>query len=155
MREQKIERITDSVLLLFPLGKRLLKGDPSDPALAPFKNQSYQILRMLEKRGPLPMSKIGKRMAIAKQNMTTIIDKLMQDGLVERKNDMRDRRVINIVITDKGIAFLGESLLALKKIIKKNLAMLGDEDIELLDAAFQTIKTLTSKLDKGDRNASD
>lgn len=155
MREQKIERIADSALLLFPLTKRLLRGDPDDPALAPFKNQSHHILRMLEKRGPLPMSKIGKRMAIAKQNVTPVIDKLMQDGLVERRNDLRDRRVINIVITKKGIAFLGESMRALKKIIKKNLAVLGDEDIASLDAAFQTIKTVTSKLDKGNRNASD
>lgn len=148
MKGRKTGRISENALMLFPLLKRLLtRPDPNDPALVPFKNHSYHILRILEREGPLPMSAIGKRLAIAKQNMTTLVDRLMHDGLVERKNDTRDRRVINIVLTEKGTEFLKESLLTLKKIIRENLSELNNEDIECLDSAFQTIKEVVSKLE--------
>ena len=142
-----MEEISLSALLLFPLLKRLFNGDPGDPALAPLRNQTYQILRILERSGPLPVSAIGKRLIIAKQNMTTLIDRLMNDGLVERRSDAKDRRVINIFITEKGIRFLKESMGSLKKIVKGNLSGLSDEDIESLCASFRTIRTIAHKLD--------
>ena len=153
--QSPLDEISESALQLFPMLKRLLKGDPDDPARVPFRNQSYFILRMLERRGSLPMSVIAKRLAIAKQNMTTLIDKLTQDGLVERRSDINDRRIINIILTERGIEFLKESRSALRKIIKKNLSELGNEDIASLDSAFQTIRAVLSKLDKSNRNESD
>jgi MarR family transcriptional regulator, 2-MHQ and catechol-resistance regulon repressor len=155
MIKRQLDEISESALLLFPLLKRLIKGDLNDPARAPFRNQSYQVLRILERKGPLPMSAIGKRLIIAKQNMTPLIDKLMRDGLVERRNDTSDRRVINIVITERGTKFLEESRTALKRIIKGNLSELGREDIQLLDSAFQTIKAVVSKLETPDRGTLD
>jgi DNA-binding MarR family transcriptional regulator len=155
MRTRQEEAISENALLLFPLMKHLLRGDPGDHALAPFKNQTYHVLRVLERHGPLPTSAIGKRLFIAKQNMTTLIDKLMGDGLVERKNDADDRRVINIVITEKGIEFLKGIMLALKDIIKGNLSHLSDDDIGALHAAFQVVKTVATKLERGERHASD
>jgi DNA-binding MarR family transcriptional regulator len=153
MREKQQDEISENALLLFPLMKRLLKGDPGDQALTPFRNQSYHVLRLLERQGSLPMSDIGKRLFIAKQNMTTLADRLMRDGLVERKNDAGDRRIINIVITEKGIRFLQTSMLELKDIIKKHLSGLGDHDIESLHAAFKTIRSVVSKIDRGDHHA--
>jgi DNA-binding MarR family transcriptional regulator len=155
MRNQQEEVISENALLLFPLMKRLLRGDPGDHALAPFKNQTYHVLRVLERQGPLPTSAIGKRLFIAKQNMTTLVDKLMGDGLVERKDDTEDRRVINIVITEKGVEFLKGIMLALKGTIKENLSHLSDNDIEALHAALQVVKTVATKLEVGDRHASD
>ena len=119
MKEKQMEEISLSALLLFPLLKRLFNGDPGDPALASLRNQTYQILRILERGGPLPVSAIGRQLLIAKQNMTTLIDRLMNDGLVERRSHATDRRVTNIFITEKGIQFLKESMLDLKKIVKK------------------------------------
>jgi DNA-binding MarR family transcriptional regulator len=149
MKETQMDEIAESALLLFPLLKRLLtRRDPNDTALLPFRNHSYHILRILQTKGPLRMSAIGKRLAIAKQNMTTLVDKLMNDGLVERRNDTHDRRVINIVITETGVEFLQESLETLKEIIKENLSELSSEDIESLDSAFQTIKGVVSKLEE-------
>ena len=146
MREKQVDGISESALQLFPLLKRLFNGDPSDPALAPLRNQTYHILRILERSGPLPVSAVGKKLIIAKQNMTTLIDRLMKDELVERKYDAKDRRIINIVITEKGIKFLRESMLGLKKIVRENLSNLNDEDIDSLYSALRTIRTVSLKL---------
>ncbi len=42
------------------------------------------------------MSEIGRRVYISKSNMTSLIDKLVENGLAERIPDTNDRRVINI-----------------------------------------------------------
>ncbi|MBI4766690.1 MAG: MarR family transcriptional regulator [Deltaproteobacteria bacterium] len=146
MREKQIDGISESALQLFPLLKRLFNADPSDPALAPLRNQTYSILRILERSGPLSLSAVGRQLIIAKQNMTTIVDKLMKDGLVERRYDANDRRVINVLITEKGIRFLKESMLGLKNIVRINLSELSDEDIESLYKALQTVRNIAPKL---------
>ncbi len=141
-----MEQISQNALELFPLLKRLFNGDPRDPALVPLRNQTFSILRILIRNGPLPVSAVGKRLLIAKQNMTTLVDKLMKEGLVERKLDATDRRVINVFITKKGIKFLQDSMQGLKKIVSQNLSELSEEDIESLYKAFQTIRTIAPKL---------
>ena len=146
MKQEQADEISESALLLFPLLKRLFNGDPSAPALISLRNQTYHILRILERRGPLPVSAIGKQLFIAKQNMTTLIDRLMNDRLVERKNDATDRRVINIMITEKGERFLEERRLDLKKIVRENLLKLSDKDIGSLHSAFRVIRTIVYKL---------
>jgi len=92
------------------------------------------------------MSAIGKQLFIAKQNMTTLIDRLMKDGLVERKNEAADRRIINIMITEKGEGFLEERRLGLKKIVRENLSKLSDEDMKSLHSAFRAIRTIVHNL---------
>jgi DNA-binding MarR family transcriptional regulator len=151
VREKQVDEISESALLLFPLLKRLFNGDSGDPALAPLRNQTYHILRILERTGPLPISAIGKRLLIAKQNMTTLIDRLINDGLVERRNDAADRRVIHIAIREKGIGFLRESMLGLKNVVKRNVSDLSDEDIESLHTALRAIRNVVvPKLHKAD-----
>jgi DNA-binding MarR family transcriptional regulator len=147
MKEKQADEISESALLLFPLMKRLFNGDPGVPALASLRNQTYHILRILEKRGPLPVSAIGKQLFIAKQNMTTLIDRLMDDGLVERKNDATDRRIINILITKKGVGVLKECMLDLKKIVRENLSKLNDNDIKSLHSAFRIMGIIVHKLE--------
>lgn len=146
MKENKRDEISENALLIFLLMKRLFSGDPANPALASLKNQTYHVLRILERKGPLPVSAIGKELFIAKQNMTTLIDKLMNDGLVERKSDSVDRRIVQAVITDKGRESLKERRSGLKKIVGENLAKLGDDDIEALHRAFGVIRTVVDKL---------
>jgi DNA-binding MarR family transcriptional regulator len=147
MKEKKADEISEDALLLFPLLKHLFNGDSGDPALASLRNQTYHILRILERRGPLPVSAIGKQLFIAKQNMTTFIDKLMNEGLVKRKNDAADRRIINIIITEKGRVFLKERRQGLKKIVDENLSKLSNEDIESLHSVFEVIRTIVYKLE--------
>ncbi|MGA3084285.1 MAG: MarR family transcriptional regulator [Thermodesulfobacteriota bacterium] len=146
MREKQVDEIAQSALILFPFLKQLFNGDPGDPALAPLRNHTYNILRILEREGPLPMSAIARRLLSAKQNMTTIIDKLKKNGLVDRKYDDKDRRVIKIIITPKGIMFLKESMPGLKKIVRENLSKLSNEDIESLQAVFRVIRNIVPKL---------
>lgn len=147
MKKMQVDKVSQSALLLFPLVKRLFNGDPGDPALTSLRNQTYHILRILERKGPLPVSAIGRQLFIAKQNMTTLIDRLMNDGLVERKDHAVDRRIVEITITKGGRKSLEALTLGLKEIVEANLARLSHEDVESLGLAFEIIRTIVRKLE--------
>ena len=147
MNEKYLDEISENALLLFPLLKRLFAGDSSDPALASLRNQTYHILRILELQGPLPVSRIGKQLFIAKQNMTTAIDKLVKDGLVERNHDDVDRRVVNVSVTEKGKDFLKEKRQGLKNIVEKNLSKLSHEEMESFRSIFSIVRNIVQKLE--------
>jgi DNA-binding MarR family transcriptional regulator len=57
-------------------------------------------LRSLER--PIPMSELARLLACDNSNVTGIIDRLEERGLVERRNAPHDRRVKLVALTPEG-----------------------------------------------------
>ena len=89
-------------------------------------------LSALNRRGPLPMSELAAEMKISKQQLTPLIDKLIDSDMVIRINSEQDRRIILIEITEAGINVLKEIKVKIKKSIKEKLALLPEEDLQEL-----------------------
>lgn len=53
-------------------------------------------------KGPLPSSMIARSILVNSSTVTGIIDRLEKKGLVRRVRNSRDRRVINIELTEAG-----------------------------------------------------
>ena len=51
---------------------------------------------------PLTLGELAQRLACVRSNVTQLIDRLEDDGLVRREADPADRRSIRAVITDTG-----------------------------------------------------
>jgi MarR family transcriptional regulator, organic hydroperoxide resistance regulator len=70
----------------------------------------YNALRILRGAGPegLPCSEIGERMITHDPDITRLLNRLEQRGLVERTRDQHDRRVIDGKITAAGQRLLRE-----------------------------------------------
>lgn len=77
--------------------------------------QSFILFALLEKDG-CTLTEIGNRAQIDNSSLTTMVDKLEKEGLVERRLFAQDRRVVTLYLTDKGrelaikIFSFGESL---------------------------------------------
>ncbi|HEX9997855.1 MAG TPA: MarR family transcriptional regulator [Abditibacterium sp.] len=52
----------------------------------------------------IPHSQIGQKLMLSKAPITGIVDRLERVGLVERRADLKDRRVSRAVATEKGVA---------------------------------------------------
>ena len=52
--------------------------------------------------GSLPFGEIGAKMLVTVSNLTGIVDRLEGKKFVARKRDEKDRRVVHVVLTDKG-----------------------------------------------------
>lgn len=89
-------------------------------ALKPFgiSVQQYNVLRILKGQCPKPamLGLIQERMMDKMSNATRLVDKLIEKGLVDRKQCPMNRRQVDIVITKEGIALLENIQPVLKKV---------------------------------------
>jgi hypothetical protein len=73
-------------------------------------NEQYNVLRILrgQKGNPANMCLIQERMLARTSNTTRLVDKLLLKELVTRKVCKENRRKIEVLITEKGLAILKE-----------------------------------------------
>lgn len=68
-------------------------------------------LCLLEPNQPVPMKSLSTFMSCDPSNITVIVEQLVSEGLVERKESAQDRRVKTVSLTEKGLSlrdkFLG------------------------------------------------
>ena len=146
--DKKLDQIADNLMLSFQFFRRMSKGDVH-PGIRRFE-PSRLVLATVLKKGPLPTSEIGKRMDISKPYMTALIDKLIEERLVERIPDKNDRRVVNVAATKAGRDFFKEFRNRARESIKKNLSTLSSEDISSFHDSIENIRIIISKLDRGE-----
>lgn len=72
--------------------------------------QQYNVLRILRGHNPEPMkvNAISERMLDKTSNTSRLVDKLLLKELVVRHVCPTDRRAVDVLITDKGLALLKE-----------------------------------------------
>jgi DNA-binding MarR family transcriptional regulator len=70
--------------------------------------QQYNALRVLQslKGEPMPTSSLGSRLVSRAPDMTRMLDKLEQRGLVARQRNPENRRVVEVSITPGGTELL-------------------------------------------------
>lgn len=146
MDDERLNKLVDELHLLNPLFRKTIlqrRKFWNNKKLPP---SNYMILGILKKRGAIPMSEIGRKICISKSNMTSLIDKLVEEGLVEQSPDTSDRRVINIAITEKGYEQLRGWRKHQNKEIREKLSILSDEDLEKLYDSMENIKKILYKI---------
>jgi DNA-binding MarR family transcriptional regulator len=151
-KEDSLGSITENILLFFPLFYRnILRLAHARTRANPFNMQTRMLLMLAHgtHNGMLQPSEIGIRMGISKPNVTSLVDKLIEQGCVERQHDDRDRRVIHIALTARGRKFVATRLQLLRKSIKRNLSGLSHDEIESLYLALDTFKRIISKMGQG------
>ena len=88
----------------------------------------YRTLIMLKHFGPDNMGSLAKKIAVSKQQMTPIIDRLAKDELIIRMPSEADRRIINIALTDKGESLLKSNLDKCHELIRSKLCVNATEE---------------------------
>ncbi len=147
MEDERLDKMVDDLYLFFPLFRKKLFKHKKRSNKGKMPHSYYHVLKLLTKSGDLPMSEIGRKVHISKSNMTSLIDKLVDNGLAERLPDQNDRRVINISITNKGKNILSDWRKYSNDEIKKNLSVLSDEDLEKFYDSVANIKDILYKLE--------
>ena len=71
-------------------------------------NQQFNILRILRGQYPNPatINILKERMLDKMSDASRIVDRLVQKGLVTRTVNKKDRRAVDILITEKGLELL-------------------------------------------------
>jgi DNA-binding MarR family transcriptional regulator len=77
-----------------------------------------------------------------KPHITVIVDKLIEEGYVERQSDPKDRRIVNILLTEKGLADFEDIKKAISENLKSKLLKLSSQELNQLEVASQQVKEI-------------
>jgi DNA-binding MarR family transcriptional regulator len=111
IRQEKFrnERHKAMVNVLFTYGwvVERLKGFVSAEDIT---HQQYNILRILRGSHPTPLStlQIRDRMIDKMSDTSRLVDRLLSKGLAKKVICKKDRRLVDVNITDKGLKLLGK-----------------------------------------------
>ena len=102
----------------------------------------FAVLEALYHLGSITQGEVSTKVLKSGSNMTTVIDNLERDGLVRRERDAKDRRVINVHLTEAGSG-------KVEAVLPGHVAALVEE-FSVLSAGEQlTLGELCKKLGKG------
>jgi DNA-binding MarR family transcriptional regulator len=105
--------------------------------------QQYNVLRLLRTQHPetMPTLTLANRLVSRAPDITRMLDKLEQRGLIIRLRPPDNRRTVLISITEAGVALLNEIAEPLRQCHQQQLGHLSAEDlhelVRLLHAARQ------------------
>ena len=103
------------------ISHKKLEGDLEKEGLTP---PQFYVLATIGYAGGLPFGEIGAKMMVTVSNLTGIVDRLEEKRLVARKRDERDRRVVHVVLTDKGAKLCRNTIPLFEKSIAEIFAAL-------------------------------
>jgi DNA-binding MarR family transcriptional regulator len=64
------------------------------------------VLELLDRAGEMTVGAIAREIGLAQGTVTTLIDRLVDRGLLNRRRATRDRRQVKVVLSDAGSALL-------------------------------------------------
>jgi DNA-binding MarR family transcriptional regulator len=96
--------------------------------------QQYNALRLLEAKSPEPMltSAIGQRLISRAPDITRLLDRLEQRGLVTRNRPADNRRTVQVSITQVGLDLLATLTRPVRECHAKQLGHLPVEQLKKL-----------------------
>jgi len=88
--------------------------------------QQYNALRVLRSMHPVavPTSALGARLVSRAPDMTRLLDKLEEQGLVGRRRGAENRRVVEVWITPRGTALVRRLAVAVRRCGREQLGHL-------------------------------
>jgi MarR family 2-MHQ and catechol resistance regulon transcriptional repressor len=92
----------------------------------------FGVLEAIYHLGSMSQSDIAKKILKSEANIVTVIDNLEKRGFIKRVKNEKDRRYINIVLTDKGKTLIEIIFPQHKKIVAERFSCLSEEEILLL-----------------------
>lgn len=103
--------------------------------------QQFNVLRILRGQYPKPATNrtLKERMIDKMPDISRIIDRLVSKELVSRTKNADDRRAVDVVITDKGLAVLGalEESMLMMDILNDNVT---EEECRVLSGILEKMR---------------
>jgi DNA-binding MarR family transcriptional regulator len=89
---------------------------------------------------PLPLSRLARLLVQEAQSVTSLVDRLESRGLVRRVPDGRDRRVINVQLTNDGEALFEQIYPEARDGISEVFAALSQRELHSLTESLRKLR---------------
>lgn len=98
------------------------------------------LFALKHKRVDVTQSDLGKRLVVTRASITSVLDKLEQKGLVERRNVPGNRRIYHVSLTDAGRRLVDEVEVPYREEIHQALTDLNKAEIHSLIRSLERIR---------------
>jgi len=109
----------------------------------------YNVLRILRGAGAegLNCSGIAERMITAEPDVTRLLTRMESLGLLTRRRDSNDRRLVTATATERGLQLLKEVAQPLRALQEHQFALLNQDALERLIAGLEKVRESIARAD--------
>jgi DNA-binding MarR family transcriptional regulator len=138
--------VAEQLFDLFFFLKKSLARYAAHHAKMEYSPMQMHVLHTMLDRNTFTMTELAGEVLISKQQLTPIIDKLVNSGLVRRETDEADRRVVRICLSPAGRDFLALKIQEAIGIFETRIACLDTGDLRRLDEVLTPLRQILRKL---------
>ena len=109
------------------------------------------VLATVERRGPLPLGDLAAIERVQPPTITAAVTRLVDQGLVTRRSDDDDRRVVRVEITPDGRRLLERSRSRKTAYLERRLAALAPAEVATLTAAAEILERVLEEEERPSR----
>ncbi|WP_306189072.1 MarR family winged helix-turn-helix transcriptional regulator [Streptomyces sp. MK5] len=137
------EELADALVgVLRPIRRRLRAG-LTVPRL---RGAEVELLRLVEARPGIGVSEAAKELHLAGNSVSTLVNRLVQDGQLVRETDPADRRAARLLLTEAAGARLRDWRERRAALVRRQVDRLGQADRDALRAAIPALRRLAVNL---------
>ena len=97
------------------------------------------VMQAIEKEGSPSTSALARHIVVSQATVTRIIDRLERGGLVRREKSSKDKRVVNVSLTEEGRAKLSKAPEPLQAEFLREYRKLADWEQQMLKSSLLRI----------------
>lgn len=146
MKELDINVVAEELSDLLPMFHKKLIRPLEHQAKHFMSPMLMHTIMILSKGELLTMTELSSKLHVSKQQMTPLIDKLIENGFAHRENDKTDRRSIKIGITPSGLDFCNNIRKSMINDIKNKLEHLNKDDLLSLHNILSDLYKIIHKI---------
>jgi len=103
-------------------------------------SEQFGVLGCIKSRGPLRPTDLASLLDRSPNTVSMLVDRMVKAGLVRRKRDTKDRRVVFVSMTDKGREGIDQAAPAGWEFIQKVLSRFSYDEKRALANTLETVK---------------
>ncbi len=99
------------------------------------------VLQVLDsKSGAMMPSDMAKWTQTERHNITALVNRMRQDGLVTAERNSSNKRFVNITLTDKGREVLRQAMPVAREVVNQVMVSIAERDAILLEKLLRVLR---------------
>ena len=107
----------------------------------------FIVMKMIAGRGRMTVSEVAEAINVSLSAVTSLVERLHRAGMIERHRSRDDRRVVWLVLTEKGAEVVDMCKAGRQRIIQRYIGCLEEKEIKFLIEIYEKVVAMMRQED--------